>query len=722
MSQILDSLRAVKANYKPYDDWEQAQADDVAKRKYLSEKLDLPKEKVKETREKAKAVFRASDIMDRRSEDNCANMELATGLTSMAITLPLGGFFSWIPFHYMHKKGKMLTHTENMYLQLIQIVAFLIPGIAISLIGNAKQKEASRIGRYQARSKELQDPKNFVIYTPEQLKEAKAKAKKMSDKKEKDNKGWVDSLREVGAMYKDKPGYVQWRATRGKRSEENVKKALKSEFTPEQLKQGENDKEIIVNIVKDVNMQAETYSENVENVFDTIDTLSDILGAGVGIATSKILKKINTEKLLNLIHIEKILHDVDPKSVAKIVEKALPWGLGLFIPLYITLFWGTKKKKEASRVGRFVKRKEIIDNPELIMAYSDEQLKSAKDIKAPPTKKSFFEQIAFNMKFLPQYLVDLKAYKKYKKTEYKDNMKLYDALMQTEVTPEQLKAAKHLQSKTFVAFDKMDEMSQRYSEDTEAACEIANQLFGAVMSIAWLGVLFAPLIFIEKAVMKKEVISIPGTHKFLHFLSRGLNEHSSIRKLVHDAYCIISADPKMKKDFGRILFDKNARLRLYGNQKLRPVLQKLNHIITVEHADDFKKAKKLSDVGDVLSKIVDQHFKTDKFSQWVKNLAKDCLKLWVTSKKEMHIFLDKEPQPKNRREAIKMIYRNYKTLCRTAIVACVPVLGFLFGVPYIWNLFFTNIQIKAGRIGIMKAMDSIDNPKLFVETPEEENK
>ena len=58
-------------------------------------------------------------------------------------------------------------------------------------------------------------------------------------------------------------------------------------------------------------------------------------------------------------------------------------------------------------------------------------------------------------------------------------------------------------------------------------------------------------------------------------------------------------------------------------------------------------------------------------------------------------------------------YKNYKTLFNTGIVAGVPVLGVIFGIPYAFNAWLTNIQKKAGKIGIMKAMDKIDDPRVF---------
>ena len=75
LSQFINSIKDVKNNYSKYDGWEQSQADDAAKREYLSKTLDMPKDKVELTEAKARNVVRAAEILDKKSEDNCENME-----------------------------------------------------------------------------------------------------------------------------------------------------------------------------------------------------------------------------------------------------------------------------------------------------------------------------------------------------------------------------------------------------------------------------------------------------------------------------------------------------------------------------------------------------------------------------------------------------------------------------------------------------------------------
>lgn len=102
------------------------------------------------------------------------------------------------------------------------------------------------------------------------------------------------------------------------------------------------------------------------------------------------------------------------------------------------------------------------------MAYSDEEMKQAENVKAKPQKQSFLEKLGGSFTFLSTYIKDKSAYNKYKKITQKQNEKLNKALKEVEITDAQKKDAQALQKNVFRAFDEVDEMSQRYSEDTEA--------------------------------------------------------------------------------------------------------------------------------------------------------------------------------------------------------------------------------------------------------------
>lgn len=680
MTQFLNSLREVQKNYKPYDQWEQQQADDVAKRAYLSEILDLPKDEVELTRKKAERVFRASDMMDKRSEDNCANMEQSISMIGIPIifaTMFTSGPITRTIMAPLEKK--LSTNKRAGAYLLLQNLVMLAPIIGFILWGNKKQKDASRVGRFQARQHELKDPKNFVMYTPEQIEAAKIIAKNTKNKK--DIKGITKALHDMKQMSVDKKAYKQWVQERVKNPEE-IQKILNTEFSPEQMAQGEKDKEIIVNIVKDVNMNAETYAENVENVFDTMNLLSFLAVIPAGIGIVKVLNKIK-----------------NCPPVAKIVAPVLA---SLMIPVGITM-WSTKENKKASKIGRYIKRKEILNNPELIMSYSPEQLKMAENIQAPKQNKGFFKSLAGNITFFKQFMHDKKEYERYAKTELKENEKLYDALKQVDISDEQMNEAKHLQKNTFKAFDKMDEMSQRYSEDTEAACEIFKEAVGSfVFPIVAGGI---PVLLGEMLYKGKLPL-----HKFVKWASKAtLKKDSSLRTSLEKFYNVIENDKDLRKNICLAATKKEALQNVWQHSETKKFVQEIFSKM------DLVKILKSKDPQAAMQEQIDAQVKQGRIAKWFRNIAKDVITIATRVKtgKKLPIKETKNEVEKLK-EAAKYYWKEHKALVQLGIASLVPSVAVLFGGPFALSSMLTNIQIKAGRIGIMKAMNEIDNPKLFI--------
>ena len=60
MGQFINSINEVRKSYSPYDNWEQQQADERAKKEYLAQNLNIPEDKVELTRKRAETVIRAT--------------------------------------------------------------------------------------------------------------------------------------------------------------------------------------------------------------------------------------------------------------------------------------------------------------------------------------------------------------------------------------------------------------------------------------------------------------------------------------------------------------------------------------------------------------------------------------------------------------------------------------------------------------------------------------
>lgn len=664
MSQFINSIKEVKKNYSKYDEWEIQQADEKAKKQYLAQTIDIPKDTVELTEAKAKTVIRAAELLDNRSENNCQNMEQLTGIaSSFAIMVPAVG--SNLVLMKLMQKGKKISTAAQFAGPLITL------GTAIGLIlwGNAQQKEASRIGRFQAKHTELNDAKNFVIYTPEQIARAVEKAKDIPDEKERNT--FAQMIEEVKQQFKDKKTYDAWKKSKDPQLIEKLKEMT---CTPEQLKQGEADKELIVDTVKEINIKAEEYSENVENVFDTMNTLSWAAAVPLGMGINKILKYC--------------------KGVPAKIRPLISTLSGLFVGLGITL-WGTAEKKNAARIGRYQARQELLKNPSSLLDFSEKDMEKAKDIKSNQQKIGFWKDILKDFKFLPVYLKDKKEYTEYKEKTQKQNEKIIKVLKdETEVTEKQLNDAKHLQEKVFTAFDEVDEMSQRYSEDVEAGTEIAKELVMSMWTIGSLAGLAALTILTSKG-------KLP-IHKIIKGISSmSLDKNSGIKKAIDKMYDAVKGDKNLKQKINYAIahgdFDE-----IKGIPKLKEPLAEL--------FEEFGKIAIPADGNFTKKEFMEKfasHLKKGPIAKWFRNMTFEISKIWTKNKaSKLGIEL-----PQEAKDALKP---NKGFLISTGAVAAAPLLSVIIGVPYAFNAWLTNIQKKAGKIGIMKAMEKIDDPKVFV--------
>ena len=721
MGQFVNSINDVRKNYRKYDEWEQAQADKRARKEYLAANLNIPQDKLNLIQKKAETVVRASEIMDTRSEDNCQNMEQLTGIVS---AIPVIGFtflqepliqladkqftsnirkklnnakkelkslspqdsnFKIKKKEYLDlsKKAEMLSRKIKNYGTYAVTGLMVASAIGMILWGNSRQKEASRIGRFQAKQNELKDVENFIIYTPEQIEKAKEIASNIPDTKEKNNLSKIFS--ELKELEQDKSKYKAWLA---QKDSDEIEKFKSVKLTEEQLKKGREEQELIINIVKDVNIKAEEYSENVENSYDTIGTLSWLIAIPVGFAVNKLLKLTRTNK-----------------KARAVISTMIP----ILIPLVIQT-QSTVEEKNASRIGRYQARKDLLAHPERLIAFSDEEMEKASHIKAEPQKKSFFQKLGGSFSFLFSYLKDKKEYKKYKQTTRAENEKLQKAFKEIETTEAQKTEAKNLQKNLFTAFDEIDEMSQRYSEDVEAGSEI----FKEFVSILWgitTGAAIA-LLGISVAKGKFPIIKAGNWLTNLTFDSKSsikaaVNKINEITKksdkaavrefqksIVRGTYAEFAKNPKnteLKSAVDNLL----SELGKIGNQGLENAMQ----------------GKTDTDMAKVFSELFEGHLKQTPAAKWIRRLLAQSGKLWVKSKaNNFDVIIPKDIQEKL---GMNFTYQNYNTLINTGIVAALPILGLIYSVPYAFNSWLTNIQKKAGKIGIMKAMEKIDDPRVF---------
>lgn len=387
-----------------------------------------------------------------------------------------------------------------------------------STIYEAKlQTDSSKIARYQAR-KVLEDPKEFVTYTPKQIEAAKKELAEHPELTKKDKKSKLQSgmFKSIYNIIKDNKAYKNDKAAR----EDNSQKVTR-ELTPEERIQAEKDQEVIQRTVRIINNEAEKNSENMEVAGNVLIYGTPYLGAAIGAATGWVLNKLKvfdkfvenrinkvgseeTKKLYEALKDPKLkgfmhhakwyqfansmMEDIKNSGGKKEIEKSFKdmtatmfanrigkqWIFGAFGFVLTSIagaIIGLKLQKSAARAGRFTAKRELEKNPENFIGYTKDDYEEVQDVKTTDKKPNKFKEYAL---FLPNVMKQYWAYNKYKKTEYKEKQALKDLLKKQDITPEQLREAKNLQRKLFNTFEKVDDNSQVYSESMEAATEIAQ--------------------------------------------------------------------------------------------------------------------------------------------------------------------------------------------------------------------------------------------------------
>lgn len=185
--------------------------------------------------------------------------------------------------------------------KIIGIIGALVSTIPASLIALKLQKSSARAGRYTAKRELEQDPRNFIGYTEEDFNEVKdVKGKKQS---------FGEKVKEyalfIPTVLKQYYAYDKYKRTEFKEHQLLMDELKKSEVSEEQLRDAKNLQRKLFNTFEKVDDNSQTYSESMEAAIEILQPFA--LSAGVitmispliyiGIQTAR--GKITAAELLN---------------------------------------------------------------------------------------------------------------------------------------------------------------------------------------------------------------------------------------------------------------------------------------------------------------------------------------------------------------------------------------------------------------------------------------
>lgn len=604
--ELFNTLNDIRKNWKSYGAWEQEQNDKELRKKSYIKDNPIPKDKLELSQSKTRAVVEAINTIDEKSEDASQEMELATESLAMAVILPLALMSSTITEKFQNSKliGKIAGKTgQTIAAMLGPSVLMLAPSMAMILGGTALEKQASRIARNKAKKEDLKDYKNFITYTPEQIEKAKTIAEGIPEKKEESK--LQKSINAVKNLFKHPKNYKEYLNEKNILDKEDKLPQL-TNYDESKVREAKTKQDPLKDIVKKINAGAEEYSESMEQATQTLIGTSFIVSTIPAFIAGKIAGAFQKAGKL-------------PNNAGKFA-----FGATYVLTPIILSIKALSEKKEASRVGRFKAKEEVLNNAASMIEINENKLEKYKDIKAAKEKESFFKNLTDDFKFIFSYYTkDKKDYNRYKKETNKQNDKLNEALKQVAVSNEQIKDAKILQKRLFNIFEVVDEQSQKYSEDAEAAGKIGMQLAGFIPSILMVAVAGIGLLLNKKGILTAE-----KTQRFAN---------SCTEKAI----------------------------RTITNNQER------------------------------INKFINSHPKITKF---LGKVVKEATEIDLSSKKFEHILVEAAQKPTLRNIGIAGM-----------ITLAVPAFAALLSPTFVIGSILTNFQKKAQKIGVMKAMQELDN-------------
>ena len=403
--------------------------------------------------QRGKVLIRAIDVMDEYSQKRAEDMEVATetavgygldaaifgGAAAGAVIGNLKPVKNFLMKHF--GKDKYTKYIGKGLPLGIGALAGMIAAFPMYAWAAKAEVAASRRGRFEAMRKDLKNPKGFAVLTETQIKEAEQKAQNIViDNGKKSPFSISNGFKTLKEMATDSKEY---RAHKKQFDLEllEAEKHMNDDMTPEEILKAKKDQQLLTKLVEKIDIASQDYAENAE-----LATQALVVGT-LGFGT-----------LFNLL-LSKALKAMKIKSEGKIT--AIAQIVAAIIPVILSIA-PAQIQKQASRVGRFKIKQDLLNNPSKLVYVADENIADLKDVNVIQDRKEGL------FKFLAHAWENNKEYNNYQKTTAKQEEKFYKAIETLELTPEQMKDAQTLQRNTFKTFNKVDEKSQKYSESIEA--------------------------------------------------------------------------------------------------------------------------------------------------------------------------------------------------------------------------------------------------------------
>ena len=476
---VVKNYQDFKKNQPQYKSWKQERDLSLEKKvEYIKNNKINPNDYNNDI-ERAKIVLNAVDVMDEYSQSSAENMEQVT----QAAIMPIGTALPYISLGVGGLVGLIGKKSRNAFNEIfngnfknikhlipsgLAAAATLVSGLsALTFWACKNQIRASRLARTEAMINDLSSINQFAVLDESQ----KAEVEKIADTIQVDKKeskqiiqkrtglGILSSLK---TLVKPDQKVVDKYNEISKQTDEEIKNIENIQLTKSQELEAKKDQELIQTIVEKVDIASQDYAENTELATGVLGVIIGGLGIGSFAGIKKLLSSIKPFKKYS--------------NIAAIIIS--------YTGMLAGAIYATKLQKQASRVGRYKARKELLDNPEQLIYIDKEKYKNSQ-IQPKEIKKDGYFKRLFNL------IKDNKEYNEYIKNNNARNIQLRKAKDKIKLSDDQALRAEQLQKNVFKMFNRLDDKSQSYAEATEAIGDVAIQMLTLVSSLIPMVVLTA---------------------------------------------------------------------------------------------------------------------------------------------------------------------------------------------------------------------------------------
>ncbi len=480
MHSVGQTYKDYRKELPKYKAWQKQRDIYNAKKEYLFKTKPPSEEELKKAKAKADILFNAVDIMDDYSQEKAQDTE-QTIQSFQRSALEIASYIGYVLMGAIgySKFGQNITKKiiekftkkaiSSKDLNILPLASagswsilgtylgMMIGQIPFSIFSAKCEIAASKTARFEAMKDELNDYNQFAILDKNQKEEVDNLVKNIKlTKKEKQNAKLqkpfqmlnpIKAYNTVLNLLNEKDEINKLRTKYFDEINKEIKENYNKNLTEREILEAKKDKELLTSMIEKIDIKSQDYSENTE-----------LLTLGVSIVA-------NGLSALGMFSLSNLTKNIKNKTLKFCISYLVPLISSLAITSYFT-----NLEKLSSQIARFKAIEEMRNNPASYIYYSDEEINAVDESKIK-LKKEEKDNI---FKFIPKIIKEYKEYKKYVKENDDKDKKYNKALKQIKITKEQEKEAAKFQRNTFFAFNKIDDNSQKYSENIEAFWEIVS--------------------------------------------------------------------------------------------------------------------------------------------------------------------------------------------------------------------------------------------------------